>query len=112
VVVGLKGSASRPSSLTHLGESWCSGDTVELRGSPESSDYQAGVETQSVARLIASGTVKTSEIGQSAAKLLPGASSLQAAPHGEGSTTRWRWAALFPVWLKIESRLTRDGALG
>jgi hypothetical protein len=39
------------------------GDTIELRESPYSSSYQAGVETQLVARVMTSGMVKTLEIG-------------------------------------------------
>jgi hypothetical protein len=46
------------------------GDTFKLRESLYSSSYQAGVETQPVARVMTSGMVKTEEIGQSAAKPL------------------------------------------
>ena len=46
------------------------GNTIELRGPPYSSSYQASVETRLVAGVMTLGTVKALEIGQSAAKLL------------------------------------------
>ena len=47
------------------------GDTVELRGSPESSSYQAARGNAAVARVTTRGTVTTLEIGRSAGKVLP-----------------------------------------
>ena len=64
-------------------------DTVELRGPPYSSTYQAGAERQPVARVTTSGRVKTVEIGKSAAKLLRAGQPA----YGERSQTKWQWGA-------------------
>ena len=58
------------------------GDIIKLRGHPESSIYQVSVERRLMAGLMTWGTVKTIEIGQSAAK----------SPRGCCSQTKWWWA--------------------
>jgi hypothetical protein len=73
------------------------GHTVELRETPYSLDYQAGVETQSVARGKPSGMVKTSRIGQSAAKILSAVRHMEKVQRLSGGGLAIR------CWHKIES---------
>ena len=63
------------------------GDTLKLRETPKASSYQAGVERQPVARLIASGMVKTlGDVTMDNPHPSP-----YVFEYGEGSETKWVW---------------------